>query len=72
MGNQRFFWDAKNNLFYLVNFQEGRYFEIDKDSPFHRLCMHLYCGAWDVVKRDIESNYKKCVRIEQIDGTEDL
>jgi len=73
MNGQKFYWDSKTNIFYLVSFGEERYFEINEDSPFHKLCMHLYCGVWDgIVKKDIERNYKKCTKIEQIDGSESL
>lgn len=73
MVNQKFYWDNKKDVFYLVNFIEERYFEINQDSPFYKLCRHLYCGAWTgITKKDITSNYKKCKRIEQIDGTEDI
>ncbi|UGO50906.1 hypothetical protein PQE70_gp053 [Bacillus phage vB_BanS_Nate] len=73
MEKQKFYWDNKNDVFYLVNFIEETYFKIDKDSPFYKLCRHLYCGSWSgIIKKDITTNYKKCKRIEQIDGTEDL
>lgn len=68
---QKFYWDDDNDIFFLVSFQERKYFEIGKDSPFYKLCRHLYCGRWNFVKTDIENNYRKVDRIEQIDGTED-
>lgn len=73
MNDQKFYWDNQKDIFYLVNFIEERYFVITQDSPFYKLCRHLYCGAWGgIIKKDITKNYKKCTRIEQIDGCEDI
>jgi len=74
MRGQEFFHERKNDIYYLVNFQEERYMKIaEKDSKYYELCTHLYCHNWEYaeIKYKILSTFKEVNRIAQIDGTED-
>lgn len=74
MRGQEFFWDRKNNIYYLVNFQEKRYMKIaEKGSQYYDLCIRLYCKGWEFAEENykILSTFRKVDRLAQIDGSED-
>lgn len=71
---QVFFHDFKEEIYYLVNFQERRYMKIaEKGSLYYPLCERLYCHRWEDAEtyHKVLSTCRRVDRLEQIDGSED-